>query len=355
MKTYNNLYQKICSYRNLERAFKKAKKGKSFYPYVIEFEDNLEAELKKLQFELKSFSYKPHQLKRFIVRDPKTRTIHASSFRDRVVYHALINILEPIFDKRFIYDSHASRKNKGTLRAVQRFDKFKRKASKNGTLIGNAKNNNLVKGYCLKSDIKHYFDTVDHERLLEIIERKIKDENAIKLIKQILNNFETPIKGKGMPLGNLTSQFFANVYLNELDQFVKHKLKAKYYIRYVDDFVILHENKEKLLEYKDKISKYLIYLRLELHPTKSNILPLRNGITFLGYRIFYHHKLLRKSNLRKFNRTFNEKLEFCESGCCTFDDLFNSLEGWFGYAMWADTYKFRKKIVKTFREKQKEI
>ena len=314
MKTYKNLYPKLCSLDNLESAFKKAREDKILLPYVIKFEENLEGELKKLHEELSFLSYKPNKLKRFIVMDPKTRTIHASAFRDRVVYHAIVNILEPIFDPTFIYDSHASRKNKGTHKAVERFDKFKRKISKNGRLARNAYNKNHVTGYVLKADIKHYFDSVDHERLLEIIRRKIKDRNVIWLIKQILDNFESQINGKGMPLGNLTSQFFANVYLNELDQFVKNKLKAKYYIRYVDDFVILNNDKERLLEYKNKISKYLKYLKLELHPSKSNILPLRNGVTFLGYRIFYHHKLLRKSNLRKFNRTFNEKLELCEWG-----------------------------------------
>ena len=174
------------------------------------------------------------------------------------------------------------------------------------------------------------------------------------LMEKILNNFDTKIKGKGMPLGNLTSQFFANVYLNELDYFVKHKLKAKYYLRYVDDFVILNKDKEILEEYKDKINKYLTNLKLELHPDKSNIIPLRNGITFLGYRIFYHYKLLKKSNLKKFKRNFKDKLELCESGggAFDFDHLYSSLEGWFGYAMWADTYKFRKKIMKTVREKQ---
>jgi len=354
MKTYKKLYEKICSIDNLYLAFKKAMEDKTCLPYVVKFEENLDEELSKLHKELISLNYEPHQLKRFIVRDPKTRTIHSSVFRDRVVYHAIVNILEPIFDPTFIYDSHASRKGKGTHKAVERFDKFKRKVSKNGKLANNDYNSNNVIGYVLKADIKHYFETVNHEILLKILRRKIKDENIINLIKKILNNFDTKIKGKGMPLGNLTSQFFANVYLNELDYFVKHKLKAKYYLRYVDDFVILNKDKEILEEYKDKINKYLTNLKLELHPDKSNIIPLRNGITFLGYRIFYHYKLLRKSNLKKFKRNFKDKLELCESGggAFDFDHLYSSLEGWFGYAMWADTYKFRKKIMKTVREKQ---
>ncbi len=179
MKTYKNLYPKIYSYKNLELAFKKAKKGKSFMPYVVKFEENLENELKQLQKELKSLTYNPKQLKRFIVRDPKTRTIHSSVFRDRVIYHSICNILDPIYDKTFINDSYASRKSKGTLNAVIKFDKFKRKASKN-----------LKNGYCLKADIKHYFEEINHEVLLKIIKRKIKDEKVMGLIKRILSNYE---------------------------------------------------------------------------------------------------------------------------------------------------------------------
>ena len=244
MKTYKHLYKNVYSLENLKSAYKKAREGKSGQIYVIEFENNLEQNLNKLKQELEALTYKPRLLKRFIIRDPKTRTIHASAFRDRIVYHPLVNILEPIFDKTFIYDSYASRKDKGTHKAVLRFDQFKRKISNNGKLIKNAVDNNQVIGYILKADIKHYFDTVDHEILSNIITRKIKDNNIVCLIKEILNNFDSEVKGKGMPLGNLTSQFFANVYLNDLDYFIKHKLKVKYYIRYVDDFVILHNDKK---------------------------------------------------------------------------------------------------------------
>src|SRR3989344_4020530 len=303
MKTYKNIYKKVCSLENLKLAYEKARRGKSHKDYVISFEENLEKELNKLKEELENFTYEPHELKRFVVRDPKTRTIHASAFRDRVVYHALVNVIEPIFEKIFIYDSYASRKNKGTHNAVLRFDKFIRKVSFNGKLVNSAVDNNMVIGYILKADIKKYFENVNHEILLHIIKKKIKDENIIWLINKILNNYEMKKQGIGMPLGNLTSQFFANVYLNELDYFVKHELKAKYYIRYVDDFVVLHEDKNTLRHFKNKINAYLKTLKLELHTDKSKIMPLRNGLTFLGYRIFYHYKLLRRSNLRKFQKS----------------------------------------------------
>ncbi len=356
MKTYNNLYDSICTLENLEEAYEKAKKGKSGKLYVIQFKINLEEELKKLKEELETLTYKPRHLKRFIVRDPKTRTIHASEFRDRVVYHALVNVIGPIFEKTFIYDSYASIINKGTLKAVLRFYQFVRKVTNNGKLIENAFDNNNIVGYALKADIKHYFRTVAHEVLLNILRRKIADEKVIWLIEQILNNYDFEVPGKGMPLGNLTSQFFANVYLNELDYFVKHQLKIKYYLRYVDDFIILHRDMKVLEDYKNKINDYLINnLKIELHPDKSKILPLRNGLNLVGYRNFYHHKLLRKSNIRKFRYNFNRRLNLYKEGYMDSDELIDSLSGWFGYAMWANTYKMRKEIMKKVDEAKSEM
>ena len=335
LKSYNNIYPKICSYQNLENAFKKAKKGKSSKLYVVKFEKKLSENLIDLCNELTFHTYKPKPLKTFILRDPKTRKISKSSFRDRVTHHALIRIIEPIFDKTFIHDSYANRRGKGVHSALDRFDQFKRKASKNNTR----------NGYVLKADIKHYFDTVNHEILVKIISRKIKDKRTIWLIRRILGNHKTKEHGKGMPLGNLTSQFFANVYLNEFDQFVKHRLKAKYYIRYVDDFVILHNSKKVLEEYKEKIKKFLEKeLRLELHPDKSKIIPLHKGIKLLGFKVFYYHKLLRKSNLRKFLKKLKILKEGYEQGLVSKHEILESVKGWFGYAMHGNTYKLRKKV-----------
>lgn len=332
---------------NLLSAYQKARKGKSKKTSVIQFEKNLDIELIKLQHQLRTFFYTPHPLRRFIVRDPKTRVIHASAFRDRVVHHALMNIIAPIFEKSFILDSYASQINKGTHVAVQRFEYFQRKVSRNGkrVRIGGGGNSNSVEGYVLKADIKHYFDTVDHDVLLSIIKRKIKDGKVMWLIRKILNNFEGNDLNKGMPLGNYTSQFFANVYLNELDHFVKHDLKVKYYIRYVDDFVILHSNRKVLEYYQDRINHYLQFLKLELHPDKSKIIPLKSGIVFLGYKIFYKYKRLRKRNFRAFENKFSKKLELYRKGEITKEYLEESLQGWFGYAKWANTYKLRTKIL----------
>ncbi len=345
MNTYNNLYYQLVSYGNLEKAFKKAKNGKSSKTYVIQFEKNLKENLISLKNELENYTYMPKPLKRFTIRDPKTRIIHASAFRDRVVHHALCNIIEPLFDKKFIYDSYANRKGKGIHSALKRFDYFKRKISINGSKINNSDYDSMVIGYVLKADIRHYFDTIGHDILIKIINRTIKDENVIWLIKKILSQHYTAIEGKGMPLGNLTSQFFANLYLNDFDYFVKHKLKAKYYIRYVDDFVILHNSKKVLLEYKDKIEKYLTNLRLELHPNKSKIIPIYKGVNFLGFRVFYYHKLIKKSNIGRFKRKSCRKSIELAIGDLTHSDFIQSLQGWLGYAMWANTYRLRKDII----------
>lgn len=335
-----DLWQELCSYDNLILAFNKAKKHKTTKDYVAEFGKNLRNNLLLLHSELLLYSYSPRPLKTFIVRDPKTRKISKSDFRDRVVHHALCNIIEPIFEKLFICDSYANRLGKGSLKALQRFDHFKRKVSKNNTRAC----------YVLKADIKHYFQTVDHSVLLEIIGNKIKDGRVNWLIKTILRNYGHKIWGRdgiGMPLGNFTSQFFANVYLDQLDQFVKHELKAKFYIRYVDDFVILHGDYKILEKYREEINDYLTKnLKIELHPDKTKIIRLDKGVNLLGYREFYYHKLLRKSNKRKFERNFIVRMNQFEKKEISREDFIGSLQGWLGYAMWANTYKLKNGLIK---------
>ena len=341
MKSNKDLYIQITSKKNLFLAYKKARKGKSKKEYVNKFCESLEGNLSQLRLELLFHIYNPKPLKTFIVRDPKTRKISKSDFRDRVVHHALINTIEPIFDKTFIYDSYANRKGKGTLAALERFDKFKRKVSRNGKINGWF-NNNQVKGYCLKADIKHYFQTVDHNTLLAIIKKKIQCQRTIWLIKKILGNYsEVGKQGRGMPLGNLTSQFFANVYLNELDYFIKHELKAKYYIRYVDDFVILHSEKSQLEIWKKQIEEFLNKeLRLELHPEKSKIASLSEGIDFVGFRNFYFFRLLRKRNIRN----MKIKIKKFQRGEISEEKFTEIFQGWNAYAKWASSFNVIKKL-----------
>ncbi len=351
MKTYDNLYEELCSMKNLILAWKKARKGKTKKDYVLEFEKSLGNNLRDLHYELKNLTYKPKPLINFILRDPKTRKISKSHFRDRIVHHALVGIIEPIFDKTFIFDSCANRKGKGNLFALKRLKYFITKVSKKGAYLNNEfKDTNFIYGYCLKADIKHYFQEVNHIILVNIIKRKIKDEKVIWLIEQILNNnVQNNPKGVGMPLGNLTSQFFANVYLNELDYFVKHKLKARYYIRYVDDFVLLHHSKSQLEIWKNEIDKFLKEeLKLELHTEKSRIIPLSRGIDFVGFRNFYYFKLLRKRNIRK----MFYKIKNYKNGEISKDRILEIFQGWDAYAKWADSFVLRKKIFKEIQQIQ---
>jgi len=281
-----------------------------------------------LQEELKNGTYYPKQLKIFVLRDPKTRKISKSAFRDRIVHHAIVNILEPIFNKSFFYDSCANRKGKGGLFALKRFELFKRQIT----------NNLKSEAFCLKADIKHYFQEVNHKILIKIIKRKIKDGEVMHLIKNILENnlICGSDQAKGMPLGNLTSQFFANIYLNELDYYIKHKLKARYYIRYVDDFVILYNSKVQLEIWKNEIDKFLkTELKLELHTDKSKIIYLSRGIDFVGFRNFYHFKLLRKRNIKN----MEIKIKMQENSLITKKQLNEIFQGWRAYAKWADSYK----------------
>lgn len=329
-------YSQIYDYDNLFLAWQNAKKGKTKRRYVKRFQKDLKDNLIKLQEELTQQTYQPCELKTFTLRDPKTRKISKSAFRDRVVHHALCNIIVYTFEKRFIYDSHANQIGKGTLKALERFDVFKRKVSKNNTR----------EAYVLKADIKHYFEEIDHQILIRILRNKIEDEKIMWLIEKILS---VNHKVKGMPLGNLTSQFFANLYLNELDIFVKHKLRAKYYIRYVDDFVILHESKEQLGKWKQEIAAFLgENLKIELHPSKSNVLRLNSGINFLGFRVFFYHKLIRKSNLKNFERKFNNLKILFDEEIIGREKVLEALEGWLAYCSHANTYKYRKYLIRNF-------
>src|SRR3989338_1441840 len=310
-------------------------------PYVIEFEHHLKLNLVRLRKELLLQTYKPRSLETFIIRDPKTRKISKSDFRDRVVHHAIRNIIEPLFEKCFIFDSFANRLGKGTFKAIERFEHFARKVSRGFTRPC----------FVLKADIRHYFETVDHKILLSILQRRIKDKQLLWLIKIILQNYQTEAKGKGMPLGNLTSQFFANVYLNELDQYIKHVIKAKYYIRYVDDFVILGNYPEDLQILRDKIETFCDkHLALYLHPDKSKIHNLKNGVGFLGMRLYPHHRRIKKKNIRRVERRMLLLKTDCEDGNVTREKVVEHFEGWLAYISNANTFKYRKHLVRKFNQ-----
>ena len=203
-------------------------------------------------------------------------------------------------------------------------------------------------GFVLKADVKHYFPSIDHDILIRIINKRIKDERVMLLVKKILKNNESGLP-KGMPIGNLTSQLFANVYLDPLDQFVKHELRAQYYIRYLDDFVVLHRSKKKLALMKKEIERFLNQrLHIELHQEKSQIYPFHKGVSFLGFRMFYHCRLPGKSNLRNLDRRMQIFRTYKEAGTMSSERIRQSFEGWTAYAKHGNTYNLRRKLGKRY-------
>ena len=248
-----------------------------------------------------------------------------------------MRIINPIFEPGFIYDSYACRIDKGTLNAVRRLEGFWRKESKNYT----------QKIYFLKADIRKYFDSIDHEVLVAIIKKKISCAKTIWLIKKILKRQPTNCKGikveegKGLPIGNLTSQLFANIYLNEFDEFLKHKLRAKFYIRYVDDFIIATKDRGYLVSLIEPIENFLKeHLRLDLHPVKRKIFYSRSGIDFLGYFIKPYYKIIRFGNIKRFLRRINR---YKKAGKWQ-EKKEQSLAAWMGYAGQGNSYNLLRDI-----------
>ena len=341
MKTYKKFFNKICSFDNLHLAYLKARKAKRYRSCVLEFSRNLEENLLNIQSNLINLIYKPGPYKEFIIYDSKKRQIKAPEFSDRIVHHALLNIIEPIFDRGFIYDSYACRKNKGVHRAVKRLEYFLRSLSVK-SWVQEEEYKTRPRIYCLKCDISKYFESINHEILFNLLKKKIADQKVLILFKKIIDSIPSE---KGIPIGNLTSQFFANVYLNELDQFIKHCLRCRYYLRYMDDFLILDFHKKKLHQTKEIIRGFLKdELKLELHPQKTNIFPTNKGIDFLGYVVFDHYKLLRKSTVKRFlNRTKFYKRKLIERKISKKQFNF-SLNAWLGYAGFANSYQLRKNL-----------
>lgn len=273
-------------------AWEEFKQGKLKKIEVEEFEFNLESNLFAVQQELRNKTYSPKAYSFFYVRDPKLRPIHKASVRDRVVFQAVSRILYHSFDRQFIYDTYACRFDKGNHKGVRRLEEFIRKASRNY--------HRPV--FILKCDVRKFFYNIDHAILLELVRPKVADPDALDLIQKIIGSFCVQ-PCKGLPLGNVTSQLFANVYLNEFDQYVKHVLKEKYYIRYCDDFVIVGTDYEHLNSLISKTDYFLqTRLRLSLHPKKVEIRKLSQGIDFLGYVILPNYRILRTTTKRRMIR-----------------------------------------------------
>ncbi|MDO8530401.1 MAG: reverse transcriptase/maturase family protein [bacterium] len=339
MKIHNNFYAEMISLENLFLAWDKFKQGKRKKLDVQIFELKLSDNLFDLYDDLTRKLYMHGPYESFFIADPKLRHIHKATVRDRVIHHAVYKYLIKIFEPTFIFSSYSCREEKGTHRGV---DKLKLFAGKVYQTHG--------KCFVLKCDVRKFFDSINHKILIEIIERTIKDKDAMWLINGIVNSFKSEFSdkddAKGAPIGNLTSQIFANIYMNEFDQFVKNTLKMKHYIRYTDDFLIVHHDVAVLEKAKDTINEFLrTKLKLSLHPGKVEIRKYKQGTDFLGYVTLPKARIVRPRTKKRMDRKINDNLQLLKNGKMEEKSFFQSFNSFLGVLSHANTYELKNKLV----------
>lgn len=344
MKRLTGLWDQVVAFDNLLLAYRKARRGKGRKAAVAGFALRLEHELLLLQRELLAGSYRPGAYRQFTIYERKPRLISAAPFRDRVVHHALLNVIEPPLDRRFIADSYACRAGKGTHAAVARYQRWANRYR-----------------YVLKLDIARYFLSIDHRILKAKLRARIKDRPVLDLLDLIIDSspestgpvfhFEgddllTPLeRPTGIPIGNLTSQFFANLYLDDLDHFIKERLRVPGYLRYVDDSALLGDDKTRLHELKEIIADRLAAERLRLHPRKAQVVPVAVGLDLLGYRVYPHKCLLRNDNGHRFARKLRTFARGYAAGRLAWEDVNPAVQSWIGHASHAGTLGLRRCIL----------
>ncbi|MDP3899948.1 MAG: reverse transcriptase/maturase family protein [bacterium] len=332
-------FENINSIENLLSAWREFILGKKKRRDAQEFSLNLMDNIFSLHSDLINHTYNHGGYQAFKINDPKPRDIHKASVRDRLLHHAIYRILYPFFDKIFIADSYSCRVSKGTHKAVNKFREFARKASKNNTRTC----------WALKCDIRKFFANIDHSILLNLLKEYIPDENIILLLKNVIGSF-SPEKERavGLPLGNLTSQLFVNIYMNKFDQFIKHKLKAKYYIRYADDFIIFSENKKWLKEQVLLIKEFLRReLKLELHPNKIFIKTVASGIDFLGMVNFSDYRVLRTKIKRRMLKKINGRYDELQNKTISAESFKQSLQSYLGMLKHCHGHKIERRMYDT--------
>lgn len=325
------LWDSLISWSNLYSAYQKACRRKKRKPETAEWMFNCERYLFNLQAELSDVEYQPQPYRYFTIHEPKERIISVAAFKDRVVHHALVNIIEPIFEACFIKDSFATRKGKGLHLAVK-----------------TAQNYSRCHSWFLKLDIEKYFASIDHDILLGLIKRKIKDPKILCLCRRILENQNLSMKqndGLGLPVGNLTSQFFANIYLNELDNYIKQILGYKRYLRYMDDFVLFSDAKKILKQDLRLIEVFLAdKLKLRIKDKSVQINRTSQGLPFLGYRVFPSMIRIRKENLNRCLKALRDQEYLYLQGKLDSETLYQSTRSRMGFIAFANSHQLRKNL-----------
>jgi retron-type reverse transcriptase len=338
MKIYKDIFKDIISIENLLLAWDEFKKGKREKYDVQKFEFNLEDNLFELHEDLKSKKYQHEKYIGFYINDPKRRHIHKAEVKDRIVHHAIHRILYSIFNPTFIFASYSCRKEKGTHKAVIHLNNMLRSICQT-----------YGKCFALKCDVKKFFPTIDHKTLIRIITKRIKDQSALWLIKKIIKSFESEFSAtrnkKGVPIGNLTSQLLVNIYMNEMDQFIKQKLRIKHYIRYADDFIIVHHDKNYLDDLRIKIEVFLKKeLKLSLHPNKVTIRKYHQGVDFLGYVILSKAIVMRTKTKQRIFRKLEQKVKEYKQESIDEKTLIQSLNSYLGVLSHANSYKLTQEL-----------
>ncbi len=291
-------YEDIISFDNLLEAWREFVRGKRSRKDVQEFELRLMDNILALHQDLVNRTYRHSDYEAFNISDPKPRNIHKASVRDRLLHHAIYRCLYPFFDSTFISGSYSCRKGRGTHKAIEHFQSSVYQVSRNHTRTA----------WVLKCDVRKFFASIDHERLLAILDARIPDKRVLWLLSQIIRSFYARKVGVGLPLGNLTSQLLVNIYMNEFDQFVKRRLKIKHYVRYADDFVFLSEDKDYLKDVLVRVGEFLrSELHLSLHPDKVSISTFAAGVDFLGWVHFPDHRILRSATRKRMFRNIEQK------------------------------------------------
>jgi retron-type reverse transcriptase len=328
-KSYNNLWDRVIDFENLYRAFRAAAKGKRYRRESLKFKKDLEENLIILQNDLIYKSYKPEEYRQFYVYEPKARLISAPSFRDRVVHHALCQVIEPLFENRFVNETFACRRGRGTNAAMRHAEACSRAAKRKWGGY-----------YILKCDISKFFPSVDQDTLKDIVRRTIRDKNVMDLADVIIRSYESPIQdGKGIPIGALTSQLFANAYLDPLDHFIKEQCREKFYARYMDDFLVLHDEKARLHQLMCQIDEFVHdQLKLNLNP-RTGIFPGKHGIDFCGYRIWPTHIKPRKSTVKRAKRRLRKMARDYKTNAGVLNHARASIQIFLGYIKHCNGWK----------------
>lgn len=339
-KTYKNLYPQIYSFEALYNAYRKARKGKRYQKEVVRFTAGLEEELIQLQNELIWEEYATSGYRLFTVQEPKTRVVASLPFRHRVVHHAIVSVIEPIWEDRFIKDSYACRPGKGTHAGADAAERMMRKLKReHGTV------------YALKADISKYFPSVDHEVLKRLLRKRIACKPTLRLLDNIIDSYveEGALRPRGIPIGNLTSQLFANIYLHELDKFVKYDLRERHYVRYMDDFVVLHHDKRHLQEIRRRVEMFLWDRLLLITNGKTQVFPVRSiagrPLDFLGYRIWTTHRKLRRDSIKRMRKSLRQLAEEYRCGQVDIDRVRATVQSWIAHASHANTFRLRSKVM----------